>query len=279
MTPAKKKSPLAHGDVFEFQVDGEKAYFQYTHDDPRFGFVIRVLPGTYFERPPDVCALAQQREAFYVCYELDVLYGAGDIVRLANCDIPFFARDFPLFRIERKSADGKSTTWILYDGQREQKLGRTLDVQKRRLPVYKWTNHASLCEMVRQRYRPENDYEPPAAARTGLFSRIRTARSEISGPERDARADVVVVRHYLVFDDEASAGRAAAEARRMGFDVEAHPDSDGGDNEEQWNVTLRRKHIGSTAVVSDEGSEMALLASKHGGIYDGNELESGVIEP
>ena len=57
------------GDVIEIETPKGLAYAQYTHehrDPPRYGSLLRILPGIYSQRPSDFAALVAEEERFSV---------------------------------------------------------------------------------------------------------------------------------------------------------------------------------------------------------------------
>jgi ribosomal protein L34E len=72
------------GDVIEIETPKGLAYAQYTykHDTPpRYGALLRVLPGLYEARPSDFSDLVQQDERFYVFFPLGSLVPIARRVR------------------------------------------------------------------------------------------------------------------------------------------------------------------------------------------------------
>ena len=72
MTEAKRKRPQL-GDVIEIKIPKGFAYAQYTHKHekpPRYGALIRVLPGLFQSRPSEFTSLVRQPERFFVFFPL-----------------------------------------------------------------------------------------------------------------------------------------------------------------------------------------------------------------
>jgi hypothetical protein len=74
--PSPAKRPRI-GDVLEIQTLAGRGYFQYVARDATHGPQIRVLPGTFGERP-DLSALAKRKALYYVHFPL----GAAVVRRL-----------------------------------------------------------------------------------------------------------------------------------------------------------------------------------------------------
>jgi hypothetical protein len=68
----KRKRPQI-GDVIEIETPAGLGYAQYTHEHrepPRFGSLLRVLPGIFAERPSDFKPLLVQDERFSIFFPL-----------------------------------------------------------------------------------------------------------------------------------------------------------------------------------------------------------------
>src|SRR5882724_12682696 len=98
--PSERVRPQL-GDVIEIETPKGLAYAQYTHEHrqpPRYGSLLRVLPGTYAERPPDFADLVAQEERFSVFFPLGSALTRRIVRIVANEDIPETKKPFPIFR-------------------------------------------------------------------------------------------------------------------------------------------------------------------------------------
>lgn len=122
------------GDVFELRVKDGFAYIQYSHKHtipPRFGTLVRVLPGVFAERPQDVSAIVNSREVFFQFIWLAHDVRAGNLTFLGNFELPVWCSDFPLFRdgiINPKT--GAVHQWWLWDGSKEWMIKELTDAQR-----------------------------------------------------------------------------------------------------------------------------------------------------
>jgi hypothetical protein len=118
--PSERKRPRI-GDVIEIATPAGVAYAQYTHehrDPPRYGSLLRILPGLY-ETPPHVTALVQQEERFRVFFPLGAALNRGIFRIVANEDVPLSKQAFPLFRSRTVVKDVGAGPWYMWDGTRE----------------------------------------------------------------------------------------------------------------------------------------------------------------
>ena len=78
-----------------------------------------------------------------------------------------------------------------------------------------------------------------------------------------------VVRHYLYFPTEDSAGRVAVALRHGGFSIEERLGAD----EVNWLVLARHEIVPSEELIAATRQVMESLAARNGGEYDGWEAE------
>jgi hypothetical protein len=139
------------GDVIEIPASRGLAYAQYTHEHstaPRFGSLIRVLPGFYQEPPKTLEPLVQQAHVFVVFFPLKSAIRQGIVRRVANVPVPPMARGFPVFRDGLANPKtGKVDVWWLWDGQKSWRVG-TLTEEQKSYPVRQIVNDTMLIMMI-----------------------------------------------------------------------------------------------------------------------------------
>jgi hypothetical protein len=139
------------GDIFEIRTSRGRAYFQYTHEHsapPRFGSLIRVLPGFYDEPPKTFESLVERPHVFMVFFPLNAAIRQGIVRRVANLPVPPRLREFPVFRDGLEDpATGKVRDWWLWDGKREWRVG-TLTEEQRSFPIRQSVNDTMLITMI-----------------------------------------------------------------------------------------------------------------------------------
>lgn len=139
------------GDIFEIRTARGLAYAQYTHEHsspPRFGHLIRILPGFYDETPEMFDSLVQQPHVFMVFFPLNTAIRQGIVRRVANVPVPPNLREFPIFRagIEDPST-GKVNNWWLWDGNKEWRV-RSLTEEQKLFPIRQLVNDTMLIIMI-----------------------------------------------------------------------------------------------------------------------------------
>jgi hypothetical protein len=119
------------GDVYEIVTPDGLAYMQYTHESPRFGSLIRVLPDVFETRPDDLEALASRKERFNAFFPLEAASKQGIAELAGTAPVPEEAREFPTFRSGRRNPDtGEFGTWWLWDGEDEWRVDELTDEQR-----------------------------------------------------------------------------------------------------------------------------------------------------
>jgi hypothetical protein len=125
--PTERRRPKI-GDVIEIKTARGLAYAQYTHEHrepPRYGSLLRVLPGLYANRPAELGQLVAEEERFAVFFPLAAATIRQIVTIVANEPIPAAKRAFPIFRF-RVIGDGHEGPWWIWDGKAE-RLARESD--------------------------------------------------------------------------------------------------------------------------------------------------------
>jgi hypothetical protein len=152
---ATSKKPLRKrikfGDIVEIATPAGFAYAQYTHRHdrpPRFGALIRVLPGLFSERPKDFKELVNQKERFYVFFPVTIAVSRGIVQVVGHEEIPERCKPFPLFKAGNRSPiTGKVETWWLWDGERGWRIGN-LKPEHYDLPMKEIVNDTMLVHLI-----------------------------------------------------------------------------------------------------------------------------------
>lgn len=148
------------GDVVEIKTKNGMAYaqFVYKHDrPPKYGALIRVLPGNFSKRPASFSELVKKRERFVVFFPLGAAVNRGLVTVVANEAIPEHAKKFPIFRVGGlRDQHGKVKSWSLWDGQRTWKVGELTPAQ-RKLPISGIVNLTALVMRIDSDWTPEKD--------------------------------------------------------------------------------------------------------------------------
>lgn len=145
------------GDVFAIKTAIGDAYFQFVKTIASMGSLIRVLPGTYADGQPELASLVERETNFWVFFLVATAHKRGIIRKVANCHVAEHAKATPLFRagIPNQST-GKVENWWLWDEEKEWKVGKITEEQ-RRLPIRSAWNDTALVERIESGWLPEND--------------------------------------------------------------------------------------------------------------------------
>ncbi|OFV80741.1 MAG: hypothetical protein A2Y78_15400 [Acidobacteria bacterium RBG_13_68_16] len=155
MKPASQRTRPRIGDVIEIGTPKGLAYAQYTHkhdEQPRYGALIRVLPGLYKTRPVSFNDLVKRKERFFVFFPLGAACKRGIVTIVANEVIPKSACPFPTFR----SRATERPSWELWDGHRYWCVYK-LTPEQRSLPILAVWNDTLLIDRIVQGWSPADE--------------------------------------------------------------------------------------------------------------------------
>jgi hypothetical protein len=149
------------GDVIEIPTPKGLAYAQFTHKHdapPRYGALLRVLPGIFPERPSDFSELVRQRPVFMTFFPLGAACNRGIVHVVASEPIPPHSSGFPIFRNSQRDRTGKRAgSWFLWDGQREWRVESLSEEKLREYPPLGVWNDTFLIERILAGWRHEQD--------------------------------------------------------------------------------------------------------------------------
>jgi hypothetical protein len=156
----KRKRPRI-GDIIEIETPQGFAYAQFTHhhrDPPRYGALIRVLPGIYAERPPDFSELVKRPPLFMTFFPLGAACNRGITRVVASEIIPPHSLKFPIFRNSHRDKQGKRVApWFLWDGSCEWRVETLTDAQLREYPPLGVWNDTLLVERIVSGWTHDHD--------------------------------------------------------------------------------------------------------------------------
>jgi hypothetical protein len=149
------------GDVIEIPTPSGLAYAHFTHRHdvpPRYGAMIRVLPGLAPERPSDFAELVTRPLAFITFYPVGAACLQGLVRVVAHEPLPPSSQGFPTFRVAHRDLTGKNVgPWFLWDGSREWKVGELSADELRSYPPRGVWNHTLLVERILAGWTHEQD--------------------------------------------------------------------------------------------------------------------------
>lgn len=143
---------LKLGDVIEIPTEKGLAFAQYTHHHPQFGWLIRVLPGFYRERPPSLAQVVEQPARFSIFFPLAAAVNQRLFAIVGNEPIPEKDQRFPIFRDVMPG----TKVWWLWDGTRSWRVG-DLTEEQRKMPLRWIVNHKVLLDMIESGWTPERE--------------------------------------------------------------------------------------------------------------------------
>ena len=160
------------GDVIEFATPEGFAYAQFTHDHPRRGELLRVLPGLYASRPANLTALVRQRERYVTFSMLRAILRDNEVTIVGGREVPEAAivgpfpipernRPIPLFRSPMlpDPITGEIPFWTLWDEERTWRVEK-LTGEQRDLPTGGMPSHPLFIEQIVSGWQPRDDPLP-----------------------------------------------------------------------------------------------------------------------
>jgi hypothetical protein len=158
MTPGAIRKRPRIGDVIEISTPKGLAYAHYTHrhdTPPKFGALIRVLPGLHKVRPVTFASLVQASAQFITFFPLGAACSRGIVSIVANEPLPEHAAVFPTFRSGARGKDGLVKTWWLWDGKKQWRVGE-LTQKMRAFPIRGVWNDTLLVERICSGWRADD---------------------------------------------------------------------------------------------------------------------------
>ena len=145
---------LRIGDVVEIPTRSGFFYAQYTHSNPEYGTLIRVLEGVYPQRSHDLPALGLSATRYVLFCFLQSAVNRGLWTVIGNCPVPESSQHFPLFRSGLNDpVTGVVKDWWLWDGNTAWRVGE-LSKEQSSLPERGIWTDALLLERLEGRWNP-----------------------------------------------------------------------------------------------------------------------------
>lgn len=148
------------GDVIEIQTPKGLAYAQYTHKHikpPRFGALLRILPGLYQTRPTSFSELVQHPERFSIFFPLGSAVWRGLVHIVGHEEIPKDKQIFPIMRASGgRDRSGKIHGWWICDGEKEWRVDE-LTPDQRKLSIQSTCNLLFLVDRIASGWSPEDE--------------------------------------------------------------------------------------------------------------------------
>jgi hypothetical protein len=144
------------GDVVEISTPKGLAYFLYTHrhtEPPRWGSVVRVIPGIFTARPTNFEALVVQPPQFITFFPLGSACNRRVVKIVAKVEVPETARAFPTFR-SWTPPPIRQRCHHFWDGTRHWKQEQLLPGQEK-MPLLQIMNDTMLIQKIVGGWRRE----------------------------------------------------------------------------------------------------------------------------
>lgn len=255
------------GDIYEVAVLSGLAYFQCTHDSCVMGYLVRVLPGIYPNRPTAFALFALQKELYFIFLPLAQALHKREIKLISNQPIPDWVKPFPTMRkVAGRTRDGSVTGWYIGNGLRlyavdEMKQAlhvRELTPEQKKLSITQLWPVSTLASQIQRGWLPERNQE--------LEEEDRKAGSK-NRAEQDkamAQSETRFIDHYLYFSKRDNAEKAASPLRSKGWIVEVKIGADG----KNW-LVLAKQPAPIKENIEEVRDELERLAKDFSGEYDG----------
>jgi hypothetical protein len=174
------------GDVVEIHTSNGLAYVQCSQDHPRYGHLVRVLPGFHEATPLDLQRLVYGKESLIVFFHLHAAVKVGLFKIVASCSVPERVRDLRVFRTGFQDQATKTVKeWWFWDGKSEWRL-RQVSNREQEIPIPEVWFPGLLVEDIENGWTPDRDLSHWGAEKTrtvdgavGRDSRRKSARSSL----------------------------------------------------------------------------------------------------
>jgi len=264
------KLGLAYGQFYHFHAGSDgygTAPLSSSRTSPKFshydagsdghGALLRILPGFFTERPKGFGELAAAKEVFSTFFCVQAAVNRGIVQVAGYAEVPPHARPFPLFRHGFESPQtGKVEQWMLWDGVKQWKIGRLSDDQLD-FPMRSIPSYPLLVDWLETGWTPRRADE--------FIDKARAEMKRVGTPVGVPK-EVEEMRHYLIFNDQASGEKALVLIRKLGLQAEL------ADLGESWGINVLQPDLAPDRI--DEITiQLEKVASATGGIYDGTQVK------
>jgi len=148
---------LKIGDIVEIKTSNGFVYAQYTHKHVRYGALLRIFKNNYIARPSDLDNVLKDDVVFSTFFPLKGAVKIGSVEIVGNLSVSNTLSQFPTFRAGViDPSTGKVAIWWLWDGEREWKIGRLTEEQKK-FPIRGVWNDTLLIERIESNWTPYTD--------------------------------------------------------------------------------------------------------------------------
>ncbi len=146
------------GDIIEIDTSNGNAYAQFTHKHPKYGSLIRVLPGVFETTLTSFESVINEEPQFITFFPLSAAVNKGIVKVVANFKVPKRALKFPIFKTGVPDNSGKVKIWWLWDGEKEWKVG-ILSNEQDHYPLRGIINDTLLVERIQNGWQHNYAYK------------------------------------------------------------------------------------------------------------------------
>jgi hypothetical protein len=237
---------------------------QYSHDGGDMGELVRVLPGLFSIRPPNLAELSAERELYFVFYTLSYAIREHQAEVVSHQPVPEWAQAYPDMRwCGAPGPDGKAIAWKIFNASSSLSVAEharapvihELTPEQRKLSIHQLWPHPVIVKALASGWTPERAEELQEVAR-------EAKRGAESHP---GKGSPEALRHYLYFRQRSKAEEASIRLRTHGRSVKVRKGADG----KHW-LALATQAMPTTAEQMNQTcDEIQALAEELGGEYDG----------
>lgn len=148
---------LKIGAIIEIPTSRGFAYAQYTHRNPIYGDLIRIIAGFHPLTPHNLDCVAKMPHSFVAFFPLGAAIQRKIFKIVGFQPVPDFATNFPIFKSSwRHPKTNEVTTWFLWDGEKEWKVDQ-LSEEEKKYPICSIWNDTLLIQRIEEGWLPEHD--------------------------------------------------------------------------------------------------------------------------
>ncbi len=249
------------GDVVEFHDKEGLVYGVCLGEHVRYGTGMLLWPQLHQHRPTSFESQTFVRDGYFIFHPADgsIQQGRASIVaRVAPPPMPV------TFRRDWKRVGTRIVNWVIQENDVDRVVSYLTDEQAE-LPIAALWTHRYIFEMVLRNWRPADDGRgtPPGEPEPTLSWMPESGLGlSTDDPQR--------VRHYLYLATQAAANQVAAEVRGKDLEATVRQSAGGPD----WLVQVIHR-VAAPEELDAVSDRLAAVVQRHGGEYDGWEVEIG----
>jgi len=148
-------SKIEMGDVFELETSKGKAYLHYIYEDPTLCELIRVLPGLFQDRPPELHEIVAKKERYMIFFPLKAAYRRNIVNKVGYVPAEGYAK--PAFMRSDHWERFEFKGWHIVDtGTLQRQFVSELTDDQKKLSPWRLWNDTRLCERLVENWSLES---------------------------------------------------------------------------------------------------------------------------